>query len=147
MAHKLDIFNVLEALDKKDYTYYDSLSDDEKKGFTAFLTNKWMANVEGSNELQHYYVASTNHYSNKHLFEINQHPKLQYLSLVASSPGINKQRHYWLKTQKKATSKSKQDIKRILTDMYPTYKKDDIEVLSNLVTKRELTKYAKDSGN
>ena len=147
MAHKLDIFKVLSALDNKDYAFYDSLTDEEKKGFTAFLTNKWMANVEGSKELQHYYLASTNHYSNKHLFDINKHPKLQYLSLVASSPGIGKQRHKWIKTEKKQVSKSKQAIKKILTEMYPTYKAEDIEVLSNLVTKRELTKYAKDCGN
>jgi len=147
MAHKLDIFKVLSALDNKDYIFYDSLSDLEKKGFTAFLTNKWMASVEGSTELQHYYLASTNHYSNKHLFDINKHPKLQYLSLVASSPGIGKQRHVWIKSKKKEISKSKQNIKKILTDMYPTYKEEDIEVLSTMVTKRELSKYAKDSGN
>ena len=147
MAHKLDIFKVLASLDKKDYTLYDSLSDEEKKGFTAFLTNKWMASVDGSNELQHYYLASTNHYSNKHLFDIGRHPKLQYLSLVASSPGIGKQHHTWIKAKKKETTRSKQDIKRILTDMYPLYKEEDIEVLSNFVTKQELTKYAKDSGS
>ena len=147
MAHKLDIFKVLSALDNKDYTFYDSLTDDELKGFTAYLTNKWMASVEGSKELQHYYLASTNHYSNKHLFDINKHPQLQYLSLAASSPGIGKQRHNWIKAKKKETSKSKQNIKKILTEMFPTYKVEDIEVLSNLVTKRELTKYAKDCGN
>jgi len=146
MAHKLDIFKVLEALDKKDYTFYDSLSDDEKKGFTAFLTNKWMASVNGEHNLQLYYLKATNQRSNINLFSIGKHPKLQYLSLVASSPGLGKRQHNWLKNKKKETSKSKQNIKKMLAEMYPTYKVNDIEVLSTMITKREITKYLKDVG-
>ena len=61
---KLDIFKMLNAIDKKDYNFYDNLSDDERKGFSAYLGLKWGASVNGDNTLQHYYLASMNNYVN-----------------------------------------------------------------------------------
>ena len=144
MAHKLDIFKALSAVDHKNYGFYDKLTEEERKGFTAFLMNKWNASVEGNNAKQHYYLASTNHYVNKHLFDLSKHPKLQWLLLAASSPGLGTQRHIWLKAKKKANNTA---VKKQLREMHPTYKEDDIELLSKLVTKKELKQYVKDCGN
>lgn len=146
MATRLDIFKVLRAIDMKDYLFYDSLTDTEKKEFTAFISLKWSASVEGSNTIQHYYLTSMNHYANMHLFDINKHPKLQWLSLVAGSPNFGQQRHKWIAMKKKTSTKKKDDIKKQLLSMFPTYKDDDIELLSTLVTKKELKQYAKDCG-
>jgi len=146
MAQKLDIFKVLRAVDKKDYAFYDTLTDEEKKGFTAFLGLKWGARVEGNQTIQHYYLASMNHHANKHLFNISKHPKLQWLTLAAGSPNFGQQRHNWIKGKKKTSTKKQDDIRKELIKLYPSYKEDEIELLSTMVTKKELKAYAKDSG-
>ena len=145
MAYKLDIFNVLRAVDRKDYGFYDSLTDDEKKGFSAVVTMKWLASV-GTTGLQYFYLASTNCCANKYLFDINKHPKLQYLSMVASSPGKGSRKHVWISSKKKKINKNIKDIQYELRSIYPEYKEEDIELLSILVTKKELKQYARDSG-
>ena len=137
---KLDIFKMLGAVDRKEYTFYDNLSDDERKGFSAFLGLKWGANVSGNNLAQHYYLVSMNNYANKHLFDINKHPKLQWLTLVAGSPNFGEYRHEWLGTKKQSSSKVKNDIKKRLMEIYPLYKEEDIDVLGTMITKKDLKK-------
>jgi len=145
-AQKLDIFKVLAAMDNKDYGFYDRLTDEERKAFTAFITMKWGASVGGSNELQHYYLAAVNHYVNKNLFDINKHPKLQWLTLAAAAPGVGKQRHEWLKVKAKQKDK-KAEIKKELAALYPAMKQNDIDIMAKFNTKRDINAYRKDQGD
>jgi len=145
VAAKLDIFKMLGAMDRKDYDFYDNLSDEERKGFSAFLALKWGASVEGSREIQHYYLAATNHYCNKNWYEINKHPKLQWLELCAAAPGIGPQKHKWLQIKKKEDKSS--EHKKRLTELFPNVKISDIEVLATMVTKKEVDEYIKLHGN
>lgn len=93
-----DLFKALEALDKKDYGYYDRLTEEQQKKFVPFMMTHWMSQIKSSSELASYYVMSVNHYANEHLFNENvmKHPKLQWLMLCASSPGLGKQFHQWV---------------------------------------------------
>jgi hypothetical protein len=137
---------MLRAVDKKEYDFYDNLSDEERKGFSAFMGLKWTASVAADKTVQHYYLASTNHYVNKYLFDINRHPKLQWLTLVASSPDIGQQRHEWITSVKKKSNKSIEDVKKRLLVIHPTFKKEDIDLLSTMVTKKDLRHYDKNNG-
>jgi len=142
--YKLDIFKMLEAVDCKDYDFYDRITDEERQGFSAFLALKWGASVEGSREIQHYYLAATNHYCNKYWYDITKHPKLQWLELCAAAPGVGKQRHTWLEMQKK--DKTKNDQTKRLLELFPSLKISDVELLSKLITKDELDAYIKYHG-
>jgi hypothetical protein len=143
--YKLDIFKMLEAVDCKDYDFYDRITDEERKGFSPFTAIKWTSVVEGDQNLQHWYLAATNHYCNKHWFDLgSEHRKLQWLELCAVSPGIGKQRHGYLKQKSK---EKKSEHKKQLMELFPTMKEEDVEVLSSLVTKREVDEYIKQHGN
>lgn len=93
-----DLFKALEALDKKDYGYFDRLTEEQQKKFVPFMMTHWMSQIKSNGELAGYYVMSVNHYANEHLFNENviKHPKLQWLMLCASSPGLGKQFHQWV---------------------------------------------------
>ena len=93
---KLNIANEMAQLDSKNRNFYDELTDEEKKKFSNFLMIRWSSSVQGSGELQEYYVQSCNHYLNKHFFAINKHPKLQWLCATAVSPGMGSFRHQWI---------------------------------------------------
>jgi hypothetical protein len=132
-------------MDRKDRDYYDNLSDEFKKQFSGFLMLRYSATVNSNPELEHYYIASTNHYANRGMFDLSKHPKLQWLMLTAASPGLGLQRHTWLKQPKKGVS-GIGPVKKELATHFPTMKDDDLEVLSKLITKKELTEYVKAHG-
>jgi hypothetical protein len=60
------------------------------------------------------------------------------------SPGLGPQRHQWIAPKKKepgASAKRKQ-----LMAIYPTYKDDEIDVMMQIVTDKEIKEYLKQSG-
>lgn len=122
----LDLFEVLAALDKKDYGYYDRLTPDQQKKFVPYMLIQWMSAIKGASEVQGYYVMSTEYNANKYLFNesVQRHPKLQWLMLCAASPGIGKQFHQWIPNIKEKVSKLKEaavakDIRDYYTKIYP----------------------------
>jgi hypothetical protein len=118
-----DLFDALNALDKKDYEYYDRLSEEQKKKFVPFMLIHFLSSVKGNRDLQGYYVMSTNHHANKYLFNelIQKHPKLQWLMLVASSPGLGKQFHQYIPHIKDKVAKLREVAKS--KDIEEYYKK------------------------
>lgn len=144
MLDKLNINNEMRQLDEKNRDFYDSLTVDELKKFSNYLMIRWGSSVEGNRELQEYYLRSCNHYLNKHFFAINKHPKLQWLCATAISPGLGPIRHPWIKPKPKDTNNN--SIKKQLAELYPNKKMDEIELLSKLITKKELDEYVKNHG-
>jgi hypothetical protein len=125
-----DLFDALIALDKKDYGYIDRLTEEQQRKFVPYMMTHWMSQIKGNNGLQTYYVRSVDYHANIHLFNENvqKHPKLQWLMLCASSPGLGKQFHQWIPhlstkvSQLKETPKEK-DVKDYFGKVYP--KADD----------------------
>jgi len=147
MAEKVELNRVLKALDAKDRGFYDRLTDEEKKGFSMFLMLRYASSVHGPLELQHYCLAATNHYANRDFFNLGKHPKLQWLCLTATSPDMGSQRHQWIGMKKKAsTSKKGAEKRKILSEMYPTYKEEDIGLLASITTDDEIKEYLRSLG-
>ena len=142
---QIPLNQILAAMDRKDRDFYDSLDDELKKSFSPFLMLKYSASVQASPELEHYYIASTNHHANQNMFDLAKHPKLQWLMLTAVSPGLGTQRHKWIKQKPKPKNVSA-PIKKQLLELFPHMKEDDVDVLSTMVTKKELNQYVKDHG-
>ena len=132
-----DLFEALTALDKKDYNYYDKLSEEQKKKFVPYMMVLWMSCIKGAEGIARYYVMSTNEYANKYLFNENvqKHPKLQWLMLCASSPGIGKQFHQWIPHIREKVCKLKenttvQEIIDYYTKIYPKTDSNTIQELA-----------------
>jgi hypothetical protein len=106
---------------------------------------RWGSAVQGSRELQEYYVQSCNHYFNKHFFSINKHPGLQWLCATAVSPGMGSHRHQWISPKKKEGGSSA--VRKQLAELYPGMKDDELDLLAKLTSKKELDEYIRDHGN
>jgi len=63
---KLDIGNEMRQLDRKNRNFYDELTDEERKKFSNYLMIRWGSSVNGSADLQEFYVIATNERLNKH---------------------------------------------------------------------------------
>lgn len=132
-----DLFEALTALDKKDYGYYDRLTEEQQKKFVPYMMTHWMSAVKANGGVQGYYVRSVDYYANLHLFNENvqKHPKLQWLMLCSSSPGLGKQFHQWIPhlsskvTNLKETPKVK-DVRDYYAKIYPKASSDDVAAVS-----------------
>ena len=101
MSDKLNIANEMRQFDTKNRTFYDELTTEERKKFSTFLMLRWGSAVEGSRDLQEFYVISCNERFNKHFFDLGKHPKLQWLTLVVCShESKNPQFHEWIHLKK-----------------------------------------------
>jgi hypothetical protein len=138
---KLSIQNEMACFDRKDRDFYNSLTDEERKKFSNYLMIRWGSSVQGSRELQEFYVIATNERLNKHFFAINRHPKLQWLCATTVSPGMGTHRHQWITPKKKDGGTT--EVKRILMEIMPTAKMSDIETLARLVSKKEVQELLK----
>ena len=146
MSDKLNIGNEMRQFDRKNRRFYDELDDDERKKFSPFLMIRWGSAVEGSRELQEFYVIATNERLNKHFFNINStaHKKFHWLMATSVSPDIGTPRHTWIAPKKKEAGASTK--RKALQEIYPTYKDDEIDVMMELVSQKEIDAYFKLAG-
>ena len=141
---KLSIQNEMMQFDRKNREFYDELTDEERKKFSNYLMIRWGSAVQGSRELQEFYVIATNERLNKRFFDINRHPRLQWLTATTVSPGLGTQRHPWIAPKKKEAGAS--GIRKQLAELYPHLKDDEVELMSRINDKKDIDAYLKASG-
>lgn len=147
MSDKLSIQNEMREFDLKNREFYDELTDEERKKFSNYLMLRWGSSVQGSREIQEFYLIATNERLNRHFFAINRHPKLQWLCATAVSPGLGAQRHQWIAPKKKEGSTGAGSKKKQILNLFPNMKLSDADVLSELVTQKELDAHQRELGN
>lgn len=132
-----DLFEALNAIDRKDYSYYDRLTPEQQKKFVPFMLIHWVSAIKGNKDLQSYYLQSTDYHANKYLFNENvqKHPKLQWLMLCAASPGIGKQFHQWIPHIRAGVTKLKdmpktKEMKEYFKKVYPKSSDSDLTAIS-----------------
>lgn len=140
----LYIGNEMAAYDRKDRAYYDKFTDEQRKQFSTYLMLRYGASVEGGADLQAYYLMAANERVNKWFFDLNKHPKLQWLSCTTVSPGMGKQKHYWQAAKKKESSNNK--AIKFLTEQFPQLKDDEIKLLAEINDRSDLTDMARKLG-
>lgn len=142
--NKLDIANEMRQFDNKNREFYDDLTDEERKKFSNYLMIRWGSSVSGNSLLEEYYLLSCNENLNKNFFDINDHPKLQWLCATAVSPNMGTQRHEWIKVKKRESIDNK--ALKFLKEIYPTYSIEELELLLTINTKDDLKQLARDHG-
>lgn len=142
---KLSIANETAQLNQKNRNFVDELTEDERKKFSTFLMMKYSANVEGSADLQEWYLRASNERVNQNFFDLSHHAKLQWLLCTTVSPGMGQQRHYWLSSKKKESTTNAKSIK-FLSKLYPSMKVDEIELLAEINSLDQIKNMAKDLG-
>lgn len=144
MSDKLNIATEMRAFDSKDRDFYKNLTDEERKKFSNYLMIRWGSSVQGSTELQQYYLLSCNENLNKHFFDLAQYPELQWLSATTVSPGMGTFRHDWIKQKKREGSNNK--AVKFLRQINPEYKEDELELLAKINTLDDLKQLAREHG-
>lgn len=145
MSDKLTINNEMRVLDSKLRQFYNELTEEESKKFSPYIIMRYAASVEGSPDLQEWYLRSTNERVNVNFFEVSttKHKELQWLLCTTVSPGMGTQRHYWVAPKKSDSSNA--NIK-ILKQLYPDLKADELELLAQLNDAKAIKQLARAHG-
>jgi hypothetical protein len=141
---KLSLQNEMTQFDCKNRDFYNELSDEERKKFSNYLMIRWGSAVQGSRDLQEFYLIATNERFNKNFFAINRHPKLQWLTATTVSPDMGTHRHQWIAPKKKEAGAG--SIRKQLAELYPHLKDDEIELMAKINTKKDIDAYLKELG-
>lgn len=91
-----DLWPALEAVDRKDYDWFNRLTEEQQRKFVPYMMLHWVSAVKGN--LAGYYLLSTDIHSNKYMFNerVQHHPELQWMMLCTTSPARGKQFHQWI---------------------------------------------------
>jgi len=133
--------NIMAAIDKKDRNFYNNLTDEQKKAFSAWMMMRYCSSVQGRDAANYIYM--TNELVNHQFMEVSKHPELQWLLLSAC--GVGKvQFHPYLKPP--SSRKKKDKIFEFIYNIYPHMKAEDINELISINSKEELKELAEAHG-
>lgn len=127
---------------------YDAAGEDGKKDIKGDLwnLNRYISSVKGKFEDQALAVFKVNEYYNKNWNVLGgtNHIKLQWQLLCVAGKTGKKMFHPWIGLKKKKDESSK--AVKLLSQIYPEMKLDEVELLARISTKKELREYAEAHG-
>lgn len=135
--------DILPAIDKKNYKFWDTLTAAQKKDFSTWLYMRYTSAVKSEPDMMRYYLMSTNLTLNKNFSAVKNHPQLVYYLMCAASPGLGTETHQWLPPGKKGKANKRT---KIFSELYPTYSDAEIEILEQINTDEDLMEHLLDSG-
>lgn len=131
---------MLDAIDRRDKTFYSKLTEIQKKEFAPWLVMRW---ATSSDQDMISYVYLINEFVNRDFSVLGtKHDELQWLLISMCGLGSTRYRKFVPVGKKGTLSK----VQKFLREIYPTRKRDDLELLEELNTKAELKELARDHG-
>ncbi len=154
VSAKLSIKNEMSAIDTKNRSWYQSLTDEEKKKVGIWILMRYASSVKhGVKDIEEHYLEFINDIVNVNFNTLRHHPELQFQLMQAV--GIGKQMfHPWIAPGKKGTEKpfykwfketNKQynddELELLISDMDNAFKQDLLEQFG--FEKKEIKKMLK----
>jgi len=131
---KLDIKRELNAVDHKNYSFYDNLTDEEKKAFSPYILMRYTSNVQGDRDIQEWFLEMTNECVNKNHWELSKnHKALLWKLFAATGAGISTFHPYLAAGKKEKANR----IEKLLCELYPAMKMDEIKMLAAMMDKKD----------
>lgn len=148
MSEKIELKEKLTAVDQNVRELWDAMDADQQKSLKQefFILNRYISNVQGQKqEIQEHFVLTVNEYFNKNWNLLQKHPKLLWLLLcMCSYNGKTVFFHQWLGNKKKTGNGNKKV--KFLEEIYPNRKRDEIEMLAELTTDKDIKELARKYG-
>ena len=142
---KLSIKEEMRAIDQRDRTWWNSLSEEEQKKVSIFVLMRYTSAVQTKNpDIEHHYLALTNELVNKHYNILRREVQLQHKLLQCVGLGTS-QFHNWIPPSKQRKGKAGKLIKW-LQELYPIYNDDELELLVANNDKKDFVNIAEEMG-
>lgn len=130
-TYKLDVFEVLNAIDRRDMTFFDRLSEEERKGFSPYVVLRWLSSVNGP--MAEHYLVLANELVNIDFQALKDYPDLIYRLMAACGAGRKQNRTgCWVKPPQRGKSPAR--LQAFLETQHPLASTQEIDMLLNLHT-------------
>jgi hypothetical protein len=147
MTEKVPLKEVLAAVDLGARSLWDEIDDDQRKALKSefFILTRYISSAKGtSRDVQEHFVLTVNEFFNKHWNTLQKHPKLLWqLLCMCSHESQRIMFHEWIGFKKKAGSSK---ATKLLAEIYPQKKMDEVEMLAVLLTTKEIKALAEEHG-
>ena len=130
---KLDLTKTLDAVNRRDYGFYKTLTDDELKGFSPYVLMRYISNAKGRS-LQEHFIERTNERVNKHHWLLSKEHKELLWKLCASVGTGDNVYHPYIKGLGKESANK---IEKLLCELYPAMKMGDIKLMASMMDKKD----------
>ena len=131
----LDIKRELAAVDLRNYDFYNSLTDEEKKSFSPYVLMRYTSNVQGDQDIQEWFIETTNEMVNKDHWTLSKnHKELLWKLFAGTGPGMKCFHPYLAAGKKEKTQK----IEKLIADLNPAMKLDEVKLLASMMTKEDI---------
>jgi hypothetical protein len=122
--YQLPIDQVMAAVDLRKGDYYSKLGEDELKSLSTYMAQRWGSQVQGTQDLQEYYLTTVNDLSNLDYIAVgSSHDELRWRTLAVCGIG-QKMRHEFIPP--KGAKKDK--LTAWLIEQFPSLGDDEIEL-------------------
>ena len=126
--YQLPIDQVMSAVDLRKGDYYSKLGTDELKSLSTYMAQRWASQVQGTQDLQEYYLTTVNDLSNLDYISVGSaHDELRWRTLALCGIG-QKMRHEFIPP--KGAKKDK--LTAWLIEQFPSMGDDEIELFRAL---------------
>lgn len=132
-TYKNDIFEVIKQMDYKNYGYYDSLNDEQKKEIQPYTLMRWESCASGNENNHKALTLKVNNNVNQHFWELSKYKDLQWKLLCTCG---NKQwtKHQWLPMSKVSNDKQY----KVIRDFYKNLNEQDFAIVYQSLSKDDI---------
>ena len=138
---QIPLNDVMLAIDKKNRGWYNNLTDEQVKAFSAWMMMRYASSVQGRNAAD--YLFMVNECVNKNFSDLSKHPELQWLLFTICGSG-KEEYHPYIKPP--TSRKKKNKVAEWLSEQYPLMKADEINMLMEINDTEDFKLLAQDAG-
>lgn len=149
MTEKIQLKEKLAAVDLNAKSLWNEMSDDQRKALKSefFILNRYISNAKTTNrEHQEHFVMTVNEYFNKHWNTLQKHPKLLWQLLCMCSHESRRVFYHEYIGFKKRSSANNNKMRKLLSNIYPNKKEDEVDLLLKFNSKEDIKKLAESHG-
>jgi hypothetical protein len=148
MSDKITLKEKLAFVDMGLKEVWDEMTPEQQKHLKSefFILNRYVSSISNQpRDIQEHFILTVNEYFNKHWNTLQKHPKLLWMLLcMCNYDGEQIFWHEWIGYKKKVNTNSKKI--KLLEELYPNRKLDEVELLSKLMTDKEIKDLARSYG-
>ena len=148
MSDKIELKEKIAFVDLNVRAAWDEMTPEQQKSLKSefFILNRYISSAQDQKrEIQEHFVLTVNEYFNKNWNDLQKHPKLLWLLLcMCSWNGEKTFYHNWIGAKKKTGTGGKK--LKFLEEIYPNRKLDELEMLADLASDKEIKDLARQHG-